>query len=112
MENTLKLTSQKEEKLVKIIDKVVNQIFGKEATSLIYRYLEDKYNLKKSEIAEKIDIFAEGLEGFLTSGAYIIERKILEDIYSNYGLLRRMEIERMQETYDFASQVKMLMRDS
>jgi len=112
MESSLKLTSKKEEKLVKIIDKVLNQIFGKEATYLIYRHLEDKYNLKKEEVAEKIDIFAEGLEEFLTSGAYIIERKILEDIYSNYGLLRRMEIERMQETSDFASQVKQLMQGS
>jgi len=112
MENSPKLTSKKEEKLVKIIDKVLNQIFGKEATYLIYRYLEDKYHLKKDEIAEKIDIFAQGLEEFLTSGAYIIERKILEDIYSNYGLLRRMEIERMQETYDFVSQVKLLMHGS
>jgi len=85
------------------------QIFGEEATRLIYRYLENRYAVKRDEIAEKIDLFAKGLEEFLRTGAYVIERKILEDIYSSYGLLRRLELERMQES-DFASQIKMLMR--
>jgi len=61
------------------------------------------------KIAEKIDLFAKGLEDFLRSGAYVIERKILEDIYSSYGLLRRIELEKLRDS-DFASQVKFLMR--
>jgi hypothetical protein len=55
-------------------------------------------------------VFAAGLEEFLRSGAYVIERKILEDIYSNYGLLRRLELEKVQEENDFVSQVKSLMQ--
>ena len=105
---TMQQMSKEEDKIFKVIDKVLDQIFGKEATHLIYRYLENNYSIKPEEISEKIDLFAKGLEEFLKTGAYAIERKILEDIYSSYGLLRRLEIEKMQQEYDFAGQIKLL----
>jgi len=100
---------REDEKICKIIDRVMRQIFGNEATNLIYRYLESNYSVRRGEVADKIDLFAKGLEDFLRSGAYVIERKILEDIYSSYGLLRRIEFEKLRES-DFASQVKLLIR--
>jgi hypothetical protein len=102
---TIQQTSQKNNEVSKIIDKVLKQIFGVEATLLIYRYLEKTYSLKQDEITQKIDLFAKGLEEFLNSGAYMVERKILDDIYKSYGLLRKIELDRMQE-FDFVSQVK------
>ena len=110
MEKILQETDKKEDKISRIIDRVLRQVFGEEATFLIYRHLEKNHCLKQGEIAEKIDVFARGLEEFLSSGAYVVERKILDDIYSSYGLLRRLELERVQEESDFVSQVKMLMR--
>jgi len=110
MESVIEQNNKKEEKISKIIDKVLRQVFGAEATHLIYKHLESNYSLKQDEITEKIDVFAVGLEGFLRSGAYVIERKILEDIYASYGLLRRLELEKMQEDTDFISQMKSLMR--
>jgi hypothetical protein len=101
---------KREDKISKIIDKVLNQVFGKEATTLIYRYLENNYSVKRGEISQKIDLFAKGLEEFLRTGAYVIEKKILEDIYSSYGLLRRLELEKIQQEYDFARQVKLFTR--
>jgi len=95
--------------VAKVVDRVLTQIFGEEATRLIYRYLENRYAVRHDEIADKIDLFAKGLEEFLRTGAYVIERKILEDIYSSYGLLRRLELKRIQEG-DFASQIKMVIR--
>jgi hypothetical protein len=102
-------TCKENDKIAKVIDRVLTQIFGEEATRLIYRYLENRYAVKRDEIADKIDLFAKGLEEFLRTGAYVIERKILEDIYSSYGLLRRLELESIQVS-DFASQIKMFMR--
>jgi hypothetical protein len=110
MENVLQQNNKKEDKIWKIIDKVLKQVFGEEATRLIYRHLENNYSLKRDEIAEKIEVFAMGLEGFLRSGAYAIEWKILEDIYSSYGLLRRLELEKTQEDCDFISQMKSFMQ--
>jgi hypothetical protein len=109
MESIMKQTNKKENKISKIIDKVLKQVFGEEAALLIYKYLEVTYSLKQDEIAEKIDLFAKGLEEFLRSGAYVVERKILEDIYSTYGLLRRLELEKTRED-NFVSQVKLLMQ--
>jgi len=102
--------NREEDKISKIIDRVLRQVFGEEATILIYKHLESKYLLRPEEISEKIDLFAKGLEEFLSSGAYVIERKILEDIYSSYGLIRRLELERTREECDFVSQVKFITR--
>ncbi|MDI6903946.1 MAG: hypothetical protein QMD13_00410 [Candidatus Bathyarchaeia archaeon] len=102
--------NKKEEKISKIIDCVLKQVFGEEATRLIYKHLKNNYSLKQDEVVDKIEVFAQGLEEFLSSGAYVIERKILEDVYSNYGLPRRFETKRMREEYDFVSQVKLLIR--
>lgn len=107
--NTMNQHCRENEKICKIIDRVMRHVFGDEATRLIYRYLENNYSVRRDEIADKIDLFAKGLEDFLKSGAYVIERKILEDIYSSYGLLRRIELEKLWES-DFANQVKILIR--
>jgi hypothetical protein len=110
MEPIIQQVSRKEDKISRIVDKVLTQVFGEEATRLIYVHLERSYSVRRDEVGEKIDVFAAGLEEFLRSGAYVIEQKILEDIYSSYGLLRRLELERTQEDCDFVSQVKSLMR--
>ena len=110
METLIQQKNKNDEKISKIIDRVLKQVFGQEATMLIYNHLENLYSLKPDEIAEKIDVFAQGLEEFLRSGAYVVERKILDDVYSSCGLLRRLELERMQEESDFVGQIKMLMR--
>jgi len=105
------LTKQKhgyDDRVSKAIDTVLRKIFGDEATLLIYKYLENRYSLRRDEIMEKIDVFAEGLEEFLRSGAYIIEMKILEDVYSSYGLTPLVEFERKGNKHDFVSQMKML----
>lgn len=106
----LSTVGKRDDKVSKVIDRVLTQVFGKEATSLIYRHLEQKYSLKHDEVAEKIDVFAKGLEEFLSSGAFVVERKILEDIYSNYGLLRRLELEKTQVDCDFVGQIRSLTR--
>lgn len=110
METPTQQTDKDNQKVVRIIDRVLNQIFGQEATSLIYKHLESNYSLKQDQLAERIEVFAQGLEDFLRSGAYAIERKILEDIYSSHGLLRRLELERPQSECDFVSQMKSLIR--
>lgn len=109
--NTLTKHKHKfDDKVSKAIDNVLRQIFGDEATLLIYKYLENQCSLRQDEIVEKIDVFTEGLEELLRSGAYVIEIKILEDIYSSCGLTRRLEFERRRDKHDFVSQMKMLIQ--
>jgi hypothetical protein len=103
-------TRKKEDQIFKIIDKVLKQVFGEEAALFIYKYLEQHYSLRQSEFSEKIDVFAKGLEECLSSGAFAVERKILEDISAIYGSFSEARFERNPERYDFASQMKIVMR--
>ncbi len=107
---TLTQQNRNDDRIARVIDRVLKQVFGEEATLLIYRHLEQNHGLKRGDIAEKIDVFAEGLEEFLRSGAYVVEQKILEDIYSSCGLLRRLELERNQDECDFVGQIRLLMQ--
>ncbi len=110
MQTVLEQVSKKEDQVSKIVEKVLTQVFGEEATRLIYKHLEHHYSLKRNEVAERIDIFAKGLEDFLRSGAYVIEKKILEDIYSSSGELRRIEIDKINSGLGFVGEMKLLMR--
>ena len=111
MKNITRQTKKNEdEKISKVIHRVLEQVFGTEATHLIFKYLQKEYSLKRNEISENIDVFAKGLEEFLKSGAYVIERKILEDMYTSYGIIRKLEMEQVQKEPDFVGQMKMLMR--
>jgi hypothetical protein len=99
-----------EDKIFKIIDKVLKQVFGEEATLFIYKYLEQRYSLLQSDFSKKIDVFAKGLEDCLSSGAFAIENKILEDISSVYGSFSTVVYDRKAERYDFAGQMKIVMQ--
>jgi hypothetical protein len=110
METVLQQVRKKEDKVSKVVDRVLTQVFGREATGLIYKHLECKYALKRDKIAERIEIFAEGLEDFLTSGAYVVEKKILEDIYSSFGQIRRFEMDSFDNGRGFVTEMKLIMR--
>ena len=100
------LPREKDDTIFKIIDKVLKQVFGEEATLFIYKYLEQHYSLRQSDFSKKIDVFAKGLEDCLSSGAFAIESKILDDLSSVYGAFRKVGNERNPDGYDFASQMK------
>ena len=106
------LCREKNNKIFQIIDKVLKQVFGEEATLFIYKYLEQRYSLHQSDFSEKIDVFAKGLEDCLSSGAFAVESKILDDISAIYGSFNKIGFERKPERYDFASQMKIALRQA
>ena len=106
MEIVTQQASSNNDTVLTIIDRVLNQVFGKEATTLIFKYMEQNYSLNRNEISDKIELFAQGLEDFLRSGATIIERRILEDIRSDCNQLRRLELENGEEEPNFVAQMK------
>jgi len=71
---------------LKVIDEELKQVFGEAATLIIYNHLEKNYSLKQEDIPEKLEVFMMGLEEFLSSGAQVIEKIILEKVYSNFGV--------------------------
>ena len=101
------LSEVKEDKIFGIIDSVLRQIFGDPATALIYEHFQSRYSLGQSEFSSRIDVFAKGLEEFLSSGAYPIENRILNEIYSLYGSENSANSSvPLFEEFDFANQVR------
>jgi len=68
------LKRRKEPKrLFRIVDKVLKETLGEPATSFIYDYLEEEHSLKREDIPNELDIFAKGLEKYLSdSGASVV----------------------------------------
>ena len=105
-------SGKKEDKIFGIIDTVLKQVFGEPATILIYKYLQNRYSLSQNEFSSKIDVFAKGLEDFLSSGAYVIESKILSEIYSSYGSENSANFGiAMFDEPDFANQVRVAIQN-
>jgi len=75
--------NEQSEKLNVFIDKVLNQILGRTATQIIYEYLENKHSIQRHEIAAKLDSFSSALEEYLGTGAFVIEKIILENFQEN-----------------------------
>lgn len=73
--------------LLESIDESFKEIFGEMATEIIYDHLEDKYSLKREEIPEKLEVFIEGMEAFFnSSAAWTVEKNVLKNFYSTFGL--------------------------
>ncbi|RLI19514.1 hypothetical protein DRO54_08355 [Candidatus Bathyarchaeota archaeon] len=72
--------------LVKTFDYGLKEILGEAAASIVYEYLETKHSVKKEEIPDKIEDFIKGLKNFLSTGAFVVERVVLEKLYESYGL--------------------------
>ncbi|UCG36465.1 MAG: hypothetical protein JSV64_07635 [Candidatus Bathyarchaeota archaeon] len=92
-----------DESLEKTIDLQLRNIFGEAGTIVIYNYLRSALSLPREEIPRKLEVFAEGLDKFLNSGARVVEKVILDGLYSDFG----QEL-RFKEGYRFIDYVKEL----
>jgi len=92
-----------EKSLIKTIDVQLKQVFGETGTLVIYDYLQNTLSLRQEEIPKKLKVFAEGLDKFLSSGARVIEKVILDDLYSDFG-----EEFQFKEGYTFVDYVNAL----
>ena len=72
-----------EKLLIKSVDDSLKDTFGETATAIIYKHLERKHSLKQEEIPKKLEVFTEGLEKFLSSGAAVVEGIVLKKLCSN-----------------------------
>lgn len=81
---------EKPERLFKIVDKVLKQIFGEPGALFIYNYLEEKHSLKREDIANELEIFTEGLEKYLgDSGASVV----LETLFNESSETKLKKVE-------------------
>jgi len=89
--------------LLKVVDKTMKQVFTETGIKVIYDFLENNSRLKREEIAGKPKIFSIGMKELLGSGAPVIEKMILKNLYSNLEL--KLED---KDGYDFSDHIKEL----
>ena len=102
----MRLEDDFEKSLVRTIDTQLRQVFGETGTLVIYQYLQSNLSLRQEEIPKKLEAFSEGLNRFLSSGARVVEKVILDKLYSNFD----QEFE-FKEGYDFVDYVEHLRTD-
>jgi hypothetical protein len=72
--------------IVSTVDTELKRIFGETASLVIYGYLENNHSVRREEIPEKIEVFSKGIDKFFGSGAYVLEKTIITNLYSSFGL--------------------------
>ena len=98
-----------EDSLIKTIDVQLKQVFGDTATLVIYNYLLNALALKQEDIPYKLEVFTEGLDRFLSSGARVVEKIILEDLYADFGA--KFQFKEGHKFKDYINDLKKTLRD-
>jgi len=93
-----------EKSLLKTIDVQLKQVFGESGTSVIYGYLQNALSLRQEEIPKKLEVFAEGLDKFLNSGARVVEKVILDSLYSDFG--QEFQFKKGYKFVDYVNELK------
>ena len=62
-------TIKNPEAIFQVLEEFLRQTYGEKDMLLIYKYLEDKYGLPRSEFSKNLDLFAKGLETVLVKFA-------------------------------------------
>ena len=92
---------KKPDRLFKIVDKALKQIFGETATLCIYNYLEKTHSLKREDVPNELELFTEGLEKYLSAfGASVV----LQTLFNESS---RLELTKAEEK-NFLEQLKEL----
>ena len=89
--------------LLKVIDDTMREVFRETGTKVICDFLQNNFHLKREEIAEKPEVFSAGLERLMGSGAPVIKKLILKNLYSKLEL----KFEEKKD-YEFSDYVKEL----
>lgn len=63
-----------------IINEVLTELFGEKGVLYIYNYLENYYKLSPNQFGGKLELFSQGLEDCLSSGAIPVQKRILHAI--------------------------------
>lgn len=92
-----------DELLLIAVDETLKDIFKEEGVKAIYDFIEKNCCLKRDEIAEKPKDFSACLKKLLSSAAPVIEKAVLEGLFSEFGL---EFVER--ESFGFADYVREL----
>jgi len=90
--------------LLSAVDETMKQVFREAGVKVIYDYLGNNCHLKREEVVEKPEVFSAGLKRLLSSGAPVIEKMILKDMYSKLEL--KFEEKKSYEFSDYIRELR------
>lgn len=61
------------------------KVLGESCRQMIFFHLEKSYSIKRHDIPKKPEAFAAGLEKIFGAGASVLQKLILENLYSKLG---------------------------
>jgi hypothetical protein len=93
------------EVLLCAVNETISYIFKEDGAKVIFNFLEERYHLKVEEIVEKPEVFAAGFERLTVSAAFLMEKMILENLYSKLNLSFEVK-----DGYKFADYIEELRR--
>lgn len=96
--------SSVEETLIEAVDSVFS-LLGEPCKHSFYVHLRNSYNMRKREIPQRIDDFAEALEAIFGPGAKLIEIEIMKAFFNK---VRAFTYSPKQEDISFTNYVKRL----
>jgi len=85
-DDVCKRTGRLDDLLLKAVDETLKRVFREEGTEAVYNFIENKCHLRRGKFAEKTEDLSAGLERLLGSAAPVIEKMILENLYSQCQL--------------------------
>lgn len=71
--------------LLEVVDQGIRNVLGEPAVRFIYDYIEKNFSLRRNDIPVELEVFAEGLDEMLGSGAKVIENYIVKNLCSHLG---------------------------
>jgi len=98
---------EKEKDFDKLFIEAVDEgldVLGESGRQMIFFHLEKSYSIKRHEIPEKPEAFAEGLEKIFGAGASVLEKLIVKSLYSKLGL--KYEDKEERPFADYVNDVK------
>jgi hypothetical protein len=98
-----KIANEFDKLLLNALDNSLKEVFTENGASMIYAYLKSDCAIDQEEIPQKLDLFVDGLHRFLSTGAYPVERVILENLCSNLHVKYRLD-----EEQDFKNSIVQL----
>jgi len=97
--------------LLEAIDESMVHILGETATQAIYFHLEHNEQMKREDIPDNLEKFLSALEKIFSVGALVIEKTIMENLYSrlsakNKKLSLRYETKEQLNFIDYINKLR------
>ncbi|MGD8506623.1 MAG: hypothetical protein PVF15_08175 [Candidatus Bathyarchaeota archaeon] len=84
--HTVKKTGSLDDLVLSVAVETMKQVFKEAGVKVIYDFLENQCHLKREDIPKKTEVFSADLEKLLGSGAIVIEKMILRNLYNKLEL--------------------------